>query len=160
MIKGKGNYTGSRTISINPAITEAQIDQQTLIISDMKYVNKENKYKAVPTIVDAEGNVLKAGTDYNKDYQYVYADTGEMVGASIPAEGRIIRITVTGKGNYSGTISGTYQIAAETETTPFSKASVKIAAQAYTGQPVMPSGDRAPDGSGGDLTVKIGKTVL
>lgn len=164
VIKGKGNYSGSKTI-YSSAITTADLAKQTLILSDMKYTEKENKYKAVPLIVDANGNVLKAGTDYDKSYVYEYDavngkndhKAGEAVGTSIPDPGELIRVTVTGKNNYAGSvIEGTYQIAAETETTPFSKASVKIAAQAYTGQPVMPCGD-SPSG---DLTVKIGKTPL
>ena len=53
-----------------------------------------------PTVTDAEGNLLTAGEDY--EVSYSTDDRTNVTG--------IITVTITGKGNYSGTITREYQI--------------------------------------------------
>lgn len=57
-------------------------------------------------------------------------------------------VTVTGKGNYSGTISDVYRITQQ----DFRKAKVKISKQIYTGNEVCPGKEQ--------MEIKIGQTVL
>ena len=53
-----------------------------------------------PTVTDAEGNLLTAGEDY--EVSYSTDDRTNVTG--------VITVTITGKGNYSGTITREYQI--------------------------------------------------
>lgn len=72
---------------------------------------------------------------HGKTMESVSCETGSIVekGDIIPT-GSAIRVTVTGKGNYTGTISTTYRLLKSTE--QISKATFKIKAARYTGSPV------------------------
>ena len=100
----KSNYTVKETLgkltvtaqSIepdDPSYMGIQIDDP----SDHVYDAQEHKW--IPTVTDKEGNKLIEGTDYTVSY-----DTENFVDV------KTITVTITGKGNYSGTVVKTYQI--------------------------------------------------
>ena len=66
--------------------------------SDATYDGKEHKWS--PVVTDKEGNELKEGTDYEVSYNK--DDFTNVTGE--------IKVTITGKGNYTGTVDKTYQI--------------------------------------------------
>ena len=66
--------------------------------SDATYDGKEHKW--TPGVKDKDGNELKEGTDYEVSYNK--DDFTNVTGE--------IKVTITGKGNYTGTVDKTYQI--------------------------------------------------
>jgi hypothetical protein len=144
-IKGKGNFTGSTSLTYK--VVQQDIGKLMLTAADKTYQNKKNIYATKLTVTDLDGKVLRAGTDYdNKNVAYTYAkDTtledaaktvkkaGTPVGKDdiIPA-GTEITVTVTGKGNYTGTLPDTYRITKSS----ISGARVTINKQTYTGETV------------------------
>jgi hypothetical protein len=167
IVKGKGNYkdTYSRTITYN--IVAQDISKLAIDAADKPYQNKSNVYKTTLKITDTNGKALSAGTDYDKVIRYTYPDgatvtqkagstyntvtrtPGEEVQKDdiIPAFTRI-RVTVSGKNNYSGTASCDYRIVKAS----MSNAKVTAASKIYTGKAITLSED--------DITVKVsGKEV-
>ena len=70
--------------------------------SDATYDGKEHKWS--PVVTDKDGNELKEGTDYEVSYNK--DDFTNVTGE--------IKVTITGKGNYTGTVDKTYQITPKT----------------------------------------------
>ncbi|MBO4903014.1 MAG: leucine-rich repeat protein [Lachnospiraceae bacterium] len=130
----KGNYTGKATQYFT--IDRLSIDKLHMSLEDMVYVNTANKFARKPVITDANGTVLKAGTDYKKDFVYKYATTtknvtvvtgkgknavtqkidrqaGEEVQATdILPVGTAINVYVEGMNNYYGTLFDSFKVAA------------------------------------------------
>ena len=159
-IKGKGNFSGS--ILLTYIIEPQSLSEMTISVPDKTYANKKNAYKSTPKLLDLDGKVLKAGTDYEKVLVYSYRnetvladgtvrDAGEVVGTNdiVPAE-TVIVVTATGKGNYmeGTTIQGEYRITKASITS----AKVQIPAQIYTGGEICPNKD--------EITIKVGKVTL
>ena len=77
----------------NPAYKGVKIDDP----SNATYDGAEHKW--TPTVTDANGNALAEGTDYTVSYDKTdFTDTGT------------ITVTITGAGNYTGTVVKTYVI--------------------------------------------------
>ena len=91
--------------------------------SDVPYDGKEHKW--TPTVTDAKDNKLTEGTDYEVSYNK--KDYTNVTGA--------IEVTITGKGNYTGSVTKSYQI------TPAS-VSIKTngAERVYNGKPLTAAG--------------------
>ena len=66
--------------------------------SDKVYDGKEHKWS--PAVADKEGNALTEGTDYTVEYST--SDFTNVTGT--------IAVTITGIGNYTGTVTRTYEI--------------------------------------------------
>lgn len=157
-IKGKGNFKGS--ISLTYTIVLQNIGNLKLIISDKVFKNRENAFKAVPKVIDLDGKVLRAGTDYEKYYNYRYGADTKLINGSMRKKGDVIseydilpvntpiEMTVTGKNNYRGTLMGQYRITAA----DIAKAKVTIPAQIYSGSEITLDKSQ--------LTVQIGQMVL
>ena len=145
----KGNYKNAPAAVKTFNITPKDISTVNISVKDKVYSSKANGYKSKPTLKDLDGKALKAGTDYETTYQYTAVDGGEL--PAVVEAGTVVKVTVTGKGNYTGTISEVYRIL--NAKTDISKATFKIQAQEYTGLPVelVPERDI--------LTAKINKTT-
>ncbi|WP_037322999.1 leucine-rich repeat protein [Ruminococcus sp. NK3A76] len=92
-ITGKGNYTGS--VSKSFTITRASIAKATVSgLSNKTYTGKAITHTPV---VKLGSKTLKAGTDYTVSYK-----SNKAVGTAT--------VTITGKGNYSGTVKATFKI--------------------------------------------------
>lgn len=119
VLTGIGNYTGSKTITFN--IVAKAVSQVTVSsISSQTYTGKAIK----PSLKVTNGSItLKAGTDYSVSYS-----NNTKVGKA--------SVTVTGKGNYTGSMKKTFTIKAQA----ISKATVSsIKNQVYTGKTIKPS---------------------
>ena len=166
LIQGRGNFTGRRlagTFSVVPQ----DIGTLAMTVQDVAYKKKANIYRSALTVTDRNGKKLVAGTDYEKTAAYEYAEdtavlqrvngkdteilrrAGDPVDAKdiIPAGARI-RVTVTGRKNYSGTLSAVFRF---TESS-LAGAKVTVSAQYYTGRAIEPDRDQ--------ITVKVGGTAL
>ena len=93
-VTGKGNYTG--TASGTFTITAADLSGAKVTVSGGTYTG--SALEPAPT-VKLGSKTLKAGTDYTVSY----SDNVEVGTATV---------TVTGKGNYTGTATGTFKITA------------------------------------------------
>lgn len=159
-ITGKGNFTGS--VNATFTIENQNISAQGLSLnaSDKVYASTKGNYKTSFSITDSNGKTLAINTDYDRNvvYSYVedvtlydgtYRSAGDIAQNNdiVPA-GTIMRITATGKGLYTGDISGTYRIVAG----DVFKASVRVYTQYYTGDEVCPDKSQ--------IEVKLGGVVL
>ncbi len=164
-LTGKGNYTGTKIVYFS--ITESNIADLDMTVNDILVSASPKKYAQTPVILDSNGSKLAAGTDFNKVYEYTYACDSIVVQKTgsgkkavsktvfkaagdkvedidiIPA-GAMIKMTVTGKGNYTGSISEVYTIAGA------KISDLKFAIQydagksgfAYTGKEIRPGKSR------------------
>ncbi|MBR2845841.1 MAG: leucine-rich repeat protein [Solobacterium sp.] len=123
----KGNFKGSA--EEQPfKITKKDIALVNITAKDLVY--KKGKYKSTPVLIDIDGKKLKAGADYLKTYEY----TGNIIDGDAQPETEIT-VTVTGTGNYTGSVSTTYRILETGK--DISKAVFKIANQEYTGSEIL-----------------------
>ena len=125
-ITGIGNYKGTinRTFKINQAsIADATVTG----IADKTYTGSEIEQSFV---VNVGGNVLEADTDYTVEYS-----NNTNVGKAT--------VTITGKGNYKGTVSRTFMITAA----DISTGSVTgISDKTYTGSEISQTYDLTVNG--------------
>ena len=153
----KGNYSKQATKYFT--IKSVDIADLNMSLEDMVYVNAANKFARKPVITDAEGTVLKAGTDYKKDLVYKYATLtkdvtvvtgkgknavtqtvdrkpGEEVQATdiLPDKTEIL-VYAKGINNYNGTICQSFKVAKA------SVSALKFTVEGtfeYTGKPITP----------------------
>ena len=170
-ITGKGGFKGSLIAKFD--IKGSDISTVTMTASDVVYQKKANICKPSIVLYDADGKKLAAGTDYSKTVIYTYAKDVEVTqvvnkqtiyitrlqGEEVDKKdiipvGAEITATVTGMKNYAGdgttpsTQSATFRFVAGN----IAKATVKVAAQTYTGKAIEPTKD--------DITVKTGNVTL
>ncbi|MCR5448480.1 MAG: leucine-rich repeat protein, partial [Solobacterium sp.] len=141
----KGNYKG--TVRRDFFIDPKPLDLVTITAKDKVYSAKANSWKSAPVLKDTDGKTLKAGTDYDKNITYTTED-----GDELPAEvepGTVIKVTVTGKGSYTGTAEVFYHILETGK--DISKATFKITNKEYTGSEVTLTA--------ADITATINKTT-
>ena len=152
-IKGKGKFSGSLTRNFR--IDLGNLAYCHISATDMVYQNKAGICKTDVVIRDANGQALKAGTDYYpaKDpvngfkYTYVVAcnvkdvygnDVAVAAGSEVKPDhiipaGTALRVTVTGKGMYdSQTSSGIFCVTKAS----FKNAVIKIADKIYRSEEV------------------------
>ena len=122
----KGNYTGSKSVTFK--IVAKKLTNPTVsAITDKTYTG--SAIKPTPTVKDGS-KTLKLNTDYTLAYK-----NNVNVGTAT--------VTVTLKGNYSGSKSVTFKIVPKKLTNPTISA---IPAQTYTGNAIKPT-PTAKDGS-------------
>ena len=116
-VTGTGNYKGTKRVSF--VIEKRRITGAGLVIAPKEYTGSALK-PDVKVVLD--GKTLKANTDYVISYP-----TSVNVGTTM--------VTVTGTGNYKGTVLGSFEITAKS----ISSASVMYSATAvYTGNAIKP----------------------
>ena len=111
------------------------------------YDGQEHKW--VPTVTDGDGTVLAAGTDYDVAYDctsnvapyHEYIDVGD------------IKVTITGKGSYTGKVEYTYSITPRPVTLTSASDSKTYDGKPLTNSNVTVSGDGFVDGEGAAYTV-------
>ena len=149
-VTGKGSFKGSRSAEFT--IVPKNLGKVTVTAADKVFSPKEGNYVTTVTLTDDNGKKLKAGTDYEKDFEYFYADDNSPVDTKATADaGKKIRVVVKAKdgGNYSGTAEAVFRItAADIKSVTVGP----IDAQTYTGNAVKIDASK--------LTVKNGKAPL
>lgn len=151
-VKGKGNFKGSVTRPFT--ITTQDIGVVTVSAVDKVYQNKKNIYKTTVSLTDTDGKALKAGTDYDKNIEYTYAEDTNVKtapddekgiirekGAAVEADdiipaGATINVKIYARegSNYTKdtTVTGTYRIVGAN----ISGAKVTVPTQTYTGKAI------------------------
>ena len=125
--EGNVTKTAKQKITVNPKALTANMVQP---IASQPYTGSAIE----PTVTVKDGRkTLTAGTDYTVTYK-----DNTNVGTATA--------TVTGKGNYTGSVEAKFNITAKALTASMVQ---DIAAQTYTGSPIVPK-----------LTVKDGETAL
>lgn len=160
-IKGKKNFKGS--VVVTYSVKAQELSKMNAFLQDVVYQNASEIYMIKPVLKDLDDKALKAGTDYNSTYEYEYATNcyvtnkgkktyrkaGDSIanGDILPVD-TVIKITITGKGNYVGQYVGQYRVAKAS----IANAKVTVNAQSYTGSAVKPGKDQ--------MVVKVGTSVL
>ena len=142
-VKGKGNFKGSvkQTFTItNKSLADA-VNPITVTVADVPANKNKGKFVSKPVVTDADGVKLKEKTDYTLTYSLLMAN-GEETKLDVKKDvvnepGSIVRITITGAGNYQGegsVLTADYRI---TEL-DFKKVTVKVVPKTlpYTTKPV------------------------
>ena len=101
VVTGKGNYTGTKKLVFE--IAPATITDVSL--SAIRYTH-DGTAKRPSVTVKCGGKTLVAGTDYDVAWPSGVTNVGKK------------EVTVTGKGNYTGTQKATYEIVAAPKPTP------------------------------------------
>lgn len=115
-VTGKGNYTGTASGSF--IISPASISEASISAADQTFSGQA----LTPDVtVKLNGRTLTNGTDYTASHS-----NNQHAGTA--------KITVTGKGNYSGTARGSFAISPAS----ISGASISVGAQNYTGSQLTP----------------------
>lgn len=129
-ITGIGNFTGSRTL--NYTVAAQNVADLEITAADMNYT-KQKGYKAAITVKD--GNTkCKANTDYTVTYE---AAASLVTVDDIVDKGYVLlKATITGKGNYTGSQVVNYRVCTE----KLSSLTIKLgsASYAYTGSELRP----------------------
>lgn len=147
-LKNKDSYKWASTgksddVEVNWSISEASISSAKVSAAKQTF----NGQALSPSVTVKLGDcTLKSGTDYAVSYSNnQHAGTAEA--------------TVTGKGNYAGTASGTFTISPAN----ISEASISVAAQNYTGSQLTPVPTVTLDGMslefGTDFTTSYSNNV-
>ena len=110
----KGNYSGSKTLSFK--INPCDVSKCTVKLSSTSYTYDGTVKGPSVTVKNAKGTTLKSGTDYTVTYAS---------GRKAPGT---YKVTVTMKGNYTGTKTLTFKI----NPIDVSKCTVKLSSTSYT----------------------------
>lgn len=147
-LKDKTRYQWASTgksddVEVNWSISAASISSAKVSAAKQTF----NGQALSPSVTVKLGDrTLKSGTDY----AVTYSDN-QHAGTA--------KVTVTGKGNYAGTASGTFTISPAN----ISEASISVAAQNYTGSQLTPVPTVTLDGksleSGTDFTTSYGNNI-
>ncbi|GEM_PF-5380080 len=137
-VTGKGNFSGKITLPFE--ITPKDLSQTAISVKDKVYTARANAFKSSVTVLDTDGKKLKAGTDYNTP-EYSWKSS------TAPSSGTTILVKITGKGNYTGSITASYRIIDKLY--DISKAGVTVQPKTYTGKAVT------LDPNAGDLQVQL-----
>lgn len=166
-IVGKGFYNSTKDFSYfiesSYQFTDAGLVDVT--VGNVTYSNKANICRPKVTVKNLyTGKVIGSGSYTVSNYRYVketvvsrivnrkvtykIVEAGTVVDKTdiIPA-GTEIFVDITGKGQYSGTVTHKFKFIYD-----MSKASISVAKQTYSGYAVVPEKS--------DITIKIGSTVL
>ena len=155
-VKGKGNFKGSvkQTFTITNKSLADVVNPITVTVNDVPANKNKGKFVSRPVVTDADGVKLKEKTDYTLTYSLVTEGGAVELDTKtgiVNEPGSIVRITITGAGNYRGegsVLTADYRI---TEF-DFTKVTVKVVPKTlpYTTKPVTLTEDDLI------LTMKVG----
>ena len=141
-VKGKGNFKGSikQTFTITNKSLADTVNPITVTVTDVPANKNKGKFVSKPVVTDADGVKLKEKTDYTLTYSLVTEGGAVELDTKtgiVNEPGSIVRITITGAGNYRGegsVLTADYRI---TEF-DFTKVTVKVVPKTlpYTTKPV------------------------
>ncbi len=102
-LHGLGNYTGK--ITVLQTIQPMPLNGGQVLFSESPQFSYDGTQKTPQPVVTLDGGALSE----NEDYTVTYADN-----IHATSEGSKARCIVTGKGNYTGTLEGTFEIGKRT----------------------------------------------
>ncbi len=110
-VTGKKNFTGKRTIEFS--IKKQNLAMMQMTAPDMMENKSAGKFFSTPVLTDLNGKKLQKGKDYETQFTYEDVNGTILSKKDCPKAGAVIKVTVTGKGNYEGTCSTTFRIIAK-----------------------------------------------
>ena len=141
-VKGKGNFKGSikQTFTITNKSLADKVNPITVTVADVPANKNKGKFVSKLVVTDETGTKLKEKTDYTLSYSLVTEGRAVELDTKtgiVNEPGSIVRITITGAGNYQGegsVLTADYRI---TEL-DFKKVTVKVVPKTlpYTTKPV------------------------
>lgn len=134
VISFKGAYAGAEPITKEYIINKRDISECSVTVPDKAYIPKAEAYKSVPLVVAPNGKKLVVGKDYENTFDYKYENCDEN---NEPEAGTKVTVVITGKGNYTGTVTGTYTVY-DSKTKGLNKLYFEINDQVYTGKIIEP----------------------
>ena len=148
VIKGKGNYKGSVTKTFK--ITARSLAKATVTgIKTKGYTGKAVTQSPVVKLkIGSTTKTLKKGTDYTLTYK-----NNKNIGTA--------KVTITGKGNYKGSITKSFKIVKGTPTLKFAKTKVTITGigKTYTNKLTTNSGGKKTFTSSNKSVVTVNATT-
>ena len=141
-VKGKGNFKGSikQNFTITNKSLADKVNPITVTVADVPANKNKGKFVSKPVVTDETGTKLKEKTDYTLTYSLVTEGGAVELDTKtgiVNEPGSVVRVTITGAGNYQGegsVLTADYRI---TEF-DFTKAIIKVVPKSlpYTGKPV------------------------
>ncbi|MCR5486809.1 MAG: Ig-like domain-containing protein [Lachnospiraceae bacterium] len=131
-LAGKGNFKGKVQASFT--VTKQDLGLLSLYIHDPVYKNKQKAYIPKITVMDRNGKTLKAGTDYARQINITDLSGNAVLPDAIPEAGTELLLSVSGNGNYEGSLTGNYRIVSYS----LASAVAVIPSKEYTGYPIRP----------------------
>ena len=137
ILKGKGDYKGaySGTFTIVQKDLASEDMPVSMAVADIAVDGGAGQYRSLPVLTDTDGTKLKADRDFTVSYDLLN-ERGRvekrLEKTDVVEAGRRIFMTVQGTGSYTGKRTAVFRTAA----VDFSKVSVKVKPQKYTGKPV------------------------
>ena len=133
-IKGKGNFKGTvKDVEFEIAPQNIKRLTKNILVPDVLANNAEKYNKVTPVITDLDEKKLKNGKDFTIE-EITNLDGSAVSGT--PEIGKVLRVTVKGAENYTGTAYGYYRVIANDKN--IAKAVITVANQQYTGKAVEP----------------------
>ena len=155
IVKGIGNYSG--TVSKNFTVTAQDIAKVLLMLPDVEYTGRKGGYKTKPVLMDTSGKKLST-SDYDKNIIYKDATGNILDKNSVVNTGDVISVTIKGKGNYSGEITGTYRIIPKGRN--IAKAKQDKIVKEYTGKEIVLSKEEISLSIGGNKIPSDGFEIV
>ena len=137
ILKGKGDYKGTcnGTFTIIQKDLASEDMPVSMAVADIAVDGGAGQYRSLPVLTDTDGTKLKADRDFTVSYDLLN-ERGRvekrLEKTDVVEAGRRIFMTVQGTGSYTGKRTAVFRAAA----VDFSKVSVKVKPQKYTGKPV------------------------
>lgn len=167
-IKGKGNFAGviTKTFTIRAKTLNDVQMPVSMTVPDKGVNAKAGGYISKPVLTDADGKVLKEGTDYsiveysirNQDGEVRVLDQKDI----ITTVGTEITVSVIGRGAYAGTLENPSALSAVYHITEKSLSGLKTAsiAKAYNGNNItLCAADFVKENGDSKVTIKEGNLV-
>ncbi|MBR2591352.1 MAG: Ig-like domain-containing protein [Oscillospiraceae bacterium] len=143
-----GNFKNSDPKEVTFNILPKDLTEVYAAAADPIWKSSANNFKAKVSLTDQDGKTLQLNKDYTVDYTYV--DGSPVPEKTKAGAGEMFRAVITAKegSGYTGSITIPFRMISSPEN--LAKATITIAGQEYTGEPVIPNADA--------ITAVIGKT--
>ena len=125
IVTGKGCYVGTIVVEFNIVPKELKVEQTEITLEQTDYEYTGNEIQPTVTVKDISGKILTKGIDYT-------------VSCENNINAGIAKAVITGKGNYTGTVSLDFVINPKEFGTEEIVATLESEDYEYTGQEIQP----------------------
>ena len=156
VIVGMGNYSGKNaTATFSIGIKSLQDGDISIQVADKVATGRKNTWKSAIKVVDSNGTRLAAGRDYERTILYTYENGDEIGKNDIVPAGTVIKVKITGDGNYAGDLTGEYRIVAN----DIGKLTATVGSKIYSGRPITLGVGEITFKSGGKIVKNVTYTI-
>ncbi len=126
IVTGKGCYVGTIVVEFNIVPKELKVEQTEITLEQTDYEYTGNEIRPTITVKDISGKILTKGIDYT-----VSCENNINLGKA--------KVIITGKGNYTGTLSTEFTIIQKNLNSEGMSIALEKTAYEYTGTPIQPT---------------------